>query len=262
MGTSQSISPGVSGDPNWGQTSSAVSNFAGSIGKEIENPSLLEIPRYSEKRDARLKSILNNYIKAAGGRQSMTSGNSSKGGKAAVSTAISFGKLLNVISGGNLSSYTEDRGLTNFASKSKSEIINFLLEDICGPTTNFDEGAAKSALDKLLNTLLDDVNGAVEIDVALQDRINEIGIEGILIDFFGTYIFEHLFQPIQERLFESKGEEVCNKTMDEISKFISSELDTLNSIRSINNIDWNNPVECEKISKVIFNNVIKVFENE
>ena len=262
MGTSQSISPGVSGDPNWGQTSSAVSNFANSVGKELENPSILNNRRNNTKRYKRLKNILNNYVKAAGGRLSMSSGKSSKGGKAAVSTASSLGSILNVISSGNLSSYVENKGLTDFASKSKSEIINFLLEDICGPTTNFDEGAAKSALDKLLNKLLDDVDSALDIDEVLQNSINDVGIERILIDFFGTYIFEHLFQPIQERLFENKGEEVCNKTMDEISEFISSELDALNSTASISSINWSDPVACDKVTMEIFNNVITVFENE
>lgn len=262
MGTSQSISPGVSGDPNWGQTSSAVSNFANSVGKEIENPSVLNNPRYNAKRDARLKNILNKYVKAAGGRQSMSSGKSSKGGKAAISTASSFGGFLNVVSRGDLSTYAENNGLTSFATRSKEEIVNFLLDDICDATTNFDEGAAKSALDKLLNELLEEANSSSEIDELLQEKIADVGIDNILIDFFGTYIFEHLSQPIQERLFDSKGEDVCNKTMDEIREFINSELETIHSTTGIDGVNWDNPVECEKVSKEIFNNVLKVFENE
>ncbi|MGG8495461.1 hypothetical protein ACQY1Q_03520 [Tenacibaculum sp. TC6] len=262
MGTSQSISPGVSGDPNWGQTSSAVSNFANSIDKEIRSPSILNNPKYNTKRDAKLKNILNKYIKAAGGRRGMSSGKSSKGGKAAITTASSFGGFLNIVSSGNLNSYAEDKGLTNFATRSKEEIINFLLDDICGATTNFDEGAAKSALDKLLNELLNDVNSSGEIDELLQSKIAKEGIDSILISFFGTYIFEHLSQPIEEKLFERKGEEVCNRTMDEIRDFIDSELETINSTEGIDIINWDNPSDCERISKKIFDNVLKVFNNE
>lgn len=262
MGTSQSINPGVSGDPNWGQTSSAVSNFANSVGKEIENPSILNNTKYNTKREAKLKNILKKYVKAAGGRRSMSSGKSSKGGKAAISTASSFGGFLNVVSSGNLSSYAEDKGLINFATRSKEEIVNFLLDDICGATTNFDEGAAKSALDKLLNELLEDVNSSSEIDELLQDKIADEGIDSILVSFFGTYIFEHLSQPIEERLFEQKGEEICNKTMDEIREFIDSELETINSTEGIDTINWDNPSECEKISQEIFDNVLKIFGDE
>ena len=262
MGTSQSISPGVSGDPNWGQTSSAVSNFANSVETEIINPELLNNQKYNKKKIAKLRNILNKYIKAAGGKNSMSSGNSSKGGKAAIATASSFGAFLNIVSSGNLSSYAEDKGLTNFASRSKEEIVIFLLDDICGTTTNFDEGAAKSALDKLLNELLGDVNSSGEIDELLQNKIVNDGIECILISFFGTYIFEHLSQPIQERLFERKGQDICHKTMDEIRNFIDSELETINSTSGIETINWDNPNDCERVSKKIFDNVLKIFGDE
>lgn len=262
MGTSQSISPGVSGDPNWGQTSSAVSNFANSIENEIKNPSLASNQQYNVKRDAKLKNILNRYVKAAGGRQNISSGKSAKGGKAAISTASAFGGFLNVVANGNLRTYTENKGFSDFATRSKDEVLNFLLEDICGATTNFDEGAAKSALDKLLNELLESADSSDDVDQILQEKVAEYGIEHILIDFFGTYIFEHLSQPIQERLFERKGESVCNKTMDEIQKFINSELETIHSTTGITVINWDNPVECEKVSKEIFNNILIVFENE
>ena len=182
--------------------------------------------------------------------------------KAAIATASSFGAFLNIVSSGNLSSYAEDKGLTNFASRSKEEIVIFLLDDICGTTTNFDEGAAKSALDKLLNELLGDVNSSGEIDELLQNKIVNDGIECILISFFGTYIFEHLSQPIQERLFERKGQDICHKTMDEIRNFIDSELETINSTSGIETINWDNPNDCERVSKKIFDNVLKIFGDE
>ncbi len=262
MGTSQSISPGVSGEPNWGQTSSAISNFANRFEKENENPTLLTNQNYITKRKSSQKNIIRKYFQAAGGRRSMTSGRSSKGGKAAVSTAKSLGSILNIISKGELRSYVESKGVENFADKSKTDIVNFLLEDICGPTTNFDEAAAKSALDKLLNEILENADMNKDIDIILQESISERGIDSILIDFFGEYIFEHLFQPIQEHLFESKGEEICNQTMDEISDFIKSELNVLHSTKDISSINWNNENERETIVKDIFNNVIAVFENE
>lgn len=262
MGTSQSISPGVSGEPNWGQTSSAISNFANRFEKENENPALLTNQNYITKRKSSQKNILRKYFQAAGGRGSMTSGRSSKGGKAAVSTAKSLGSVLNIISRGELSNYAESKGIENFADKSKAEIINFLLEDICGPTTNFDEAAAKSALDKLLNEILENADMNKDIDTILQESISANGIDSILIDFFGAYIFEHLFQPIQEHLFDNKGETVCNQTMDEINDFIKSELNVLHSTINISTVNWSDANERDTIVKTIFDNVIAVFENE
>ena len=262
MGTSQSISPGVSGDPNWGQTSSAISNFANRFEKENENTALITNHSYIKKRNSSQRNILKKYIQAAGGRSNMTSGRSSKGGKAAISTAKSLGNILNIISRGELSNYAQSKGLYNFANKSKSEIINFLLEDICGPTTNFDEAAAKSALDKLLNNIMENADMDKDLDTILQESISSNGIEPILIDFFGDYIFEHLFQPIQEHLFDSKGETICNQTMDEIGDFIKSELSVLHSTGNISEVNWNDKDERERIVKNIFDNVIAVFEDE
>jgi hypothetical protein len=262
MGTSQSISPGVSGEPNWGQTSSAISNFANRFEKENENPSLLTNQNYIKKRNSSQRNILKKYFQAAGGRKSISSGRSSKGGKAAVSAANSLGSILSIISRGELINYAESKGIVDFSEKSKSEIISFLLEDICGPTTNFDEAAAKSALDKLLNSIPEDADSDKNIETILQESISTNGIESILIDFFGAYIFEHLFQPIQEHLFDSKGEAICNKTMDEIEEFIKSELNVLHSTRGINEVNWNNEEERNAIVKSIFDNVIAVFENE
>lgn len=262
MGTSQSISPGVSGDPNWGQTSSSVLAMANRIEKEIQNPDLVAKQSYNIKRSNSFKNILNKYINAAGGRHNISLGKSSKGGKAAVSTAKSLGNILNLVSRGEFAGYAQERGIDDFANKSKSEIIHFLLEDICGPTTNFDEGAAKSALDKLLNKLFENADMGKDIEAIFQDNIKNFGIESILIDFFGTYIFEHLFQPIQEHLFDSKGEELCNKTMDEIELFITSELNVIHSTTNISSINWNNDNERTNLITKIFNNVLTVFDNE
>ena len=69
-------------------------------------------------------------------------------------------------------------------------------------------------------------------------------------------------QPLQERLFERKGEDICNRTMDEIREFIVSELETINATTGIDSVNWDNPKDCEEVSKKIFDNVLKVFDNE
>lgn len=260
MGTSQSINPGVAGDPNWGKTSSSISNLANRIDKENANPNLLKEQKYIKKRRNSFIKTLSNYIRAAGGRNSMSSGNSSKGGKAAISTAKSLSGILYNASQGEFNDYVQNNGFLNIQTKSKSDLVYFLMNNLCGPTTNFDEGAAKAALNEFLEKILEGTDDAIDVEVALGENVKDQGIDLLLVDYFGFYIFEHLYQPIQERLFDSKGDKLCNETMDEIKDFIFSELKVLNVEVRISDIDWSDSNSHDSIVKDIFNNVIEIFE--
>jgi hypothetical protein len=260
MGTSQSINPGVAGDPNWGKTSSSISNLANRIDKENADPNLLSNAKYQQKRPNSFKKILSNYIKAGGGKKSMSSGSSSKGGKAAISTAKSLGGVLYSASQGEFNDYISNNGFANIQTKSKSDLVHFLMEDLCGPTNNFDEGAAKAALNEFLEKILDGTEDAKDVEAVLDGNVQDQGIDNLLVDYFGFYIFEHLYQPIQERLFDSKGEKLCNQTMGEIKDFIFSELQVLNGQDKMSSINWNDSSSHDSIVKNIFNNVIEIFE--
>lgn len=260
MGTSQSINPGVSGDPNWGRTSSCVTNLANRIEKENADPNLLNNHRYRPKREASFKRTLSSYVKAAGGRNSITSGKSSKGGKAALSTARSLSGILQSASHGTFNDYVENSGFSDIQNKSKQDLIHFLMENLCGPTSNFDEAAAKAALNEFFEVILENAVDAEDVEEAMKESVNDRGIDLLLADYFGLYIFEHLFQAIQERLFTSKGEKLCNQTMHEIKEFISSELEVLNTKERISKIEWNDQSKHDHINRNIFNSVIEIFE--
>lgn len=260
MGTSQSINPGVSGDPNWGKTSSYVSNLANRIERENENPDLLNSSKYKQKRKASIKKTLSNYVAAAGGRNSIISGTSSKGGKAAISTARSLSGILHSASQGTFNDYVENKGFANIQDKSKLDLIHFLMEHLCGPTSNFDEAAAKAALNEFLEQILENAQDAEDVEEAMRESVNDKGIDLLLVDFFGKYIFEHLFQSIQERLFTSKGEKLCNQTMKEIKDFIGSELEVNNSKTRMSSVNWNDKSKHDQVAKDIFNSVIQIFE--
>ncbi|MCL3781872.1 hypothetical protein EMN47_15915 [Prolixibacteraceae bacterium JC049] len=260
MGTSQSISPGVAGDPSWGKTSSSISNLANRIDKENANPSILHNSKYQQKRTNSFKKTLSNYIKAAGGKSSMSSGSSSKGGKAAISTARSLGGVLYRSSQGEFNDYVAKSGFENIQNKSKSDLVHFLMEDLCGPTNNFDEAAAKAALNEFLEQILEGTEDAKDVEDALNESVQDQGIDNLLVDYFGFYVFEHLYEMFEERLFASKGEKLCNQTMGEIKDFVFSEIKVLNDNTKLSSIDWEQSSKHDSIVKNIFSNVIEIFE--
>lgn len=262
MGTSQSISPGVSGEPNWGKTSSAASNLANTLSKEKSNPELANSNKFKRRKNSNLRNLLKNYIRAAGGSGSISSGKSSKGGKAAFKTSVALGGSLYHISQVGLEEHLSQKGFVDFRNRTKEEVIFFLLEDICVPTSNFDEAAAKSALDKLLESIFENTDDSASMSEMIQEYLEGNSLDSIIVEYFGTYISDHLFQPIQEKLFESKGQETCHDTMREVHDFIMSELEFLRVNNELKNINWDNDTEVNGVLSNIFNNAIKVFEDE
>jgi hypothetical protein len=156
--------------------------------------------------------------------------------------------------------YVEKNGFADIQNKSKLDLIHFLMEHLCGPTSNFDEAAAKAALNEFLEEILENAKSAEDVEEAMKESVNEKGIDILLVSFFGKYIFEHLFQSIQERLFTSKGEKLCNQTMGEVKEFIGSELEVINSNTRMSRVDWNDRSKHDQVVKDIFNSVIQIFE--
>lgn len=259
MGTSQSINSGVKNDPSWGITSASASRLANKKKKELENPEKYNQKKYIKKKRDSFGKLISNYINSSGGVSNMSSGRSSRGGKAGVNSTKALGGLLNSVNSGQFEDYIKEKGFKDFHNKSKSELVNFILEDICGPTTNFDEAAAKSALDNLLDQMLENAETAEDVSLELQKYVDIEGINSILINFLGIYMFEHLFQPLEEKLFLSKGEKVCYYTMSEIKEYILEEIMVLNTEKQLSNIKWSDEKTHDEFSKLIYKNVLEVF---
>lgn len=105
MGTTQRMTPGVSGEPNWGDLNKSITNISKTVEKEKEldnNETITpkeeakQYKRISDRRSAHLKAAFNNLVRTGLGRSKISSGKSSSIGKAGIKSA---GKITSFFTG-------------------------------------------------------------------------------------------------------------------------------------------------------------------
>ncbi len=245
MGTSKSYSASIKGQPQWGKLSASVTISCGS-GTVSSN---------------KTGNILSRYVNVIGGSSRAGRGGSEIAGRAGIRTAKHLGGFLATFStsGGNLQNTLNQIGLAGLSGKPLNEVINHLLEYCSGPSVSLDDVAAKAASQKILEDLATNAETIEQFETNLQETLNKESLEGILIRYFGYYIFEHLSVMFYEKLVVKKGKIHCDDLFRQIKEFITEKLKNMNKSNPLNNIDWNSS-EADRLIKNIQEDVFEVFE--
>lgn len=259
MGTTQRIGNGVKKDPNWGNLSTSVTSAAKAIeglnkldsdeknSNQEDKPTSKEdslryakqIGKLGSRRDAHIKTSLERLVLIGGGSKNISSGRSNKIGRAglkASSKLVSF--FINVGNEG-LKEALNKIGFGSLEGKSTNDIIDFLNDFFCDSNVGMDEAAAKSALCEVTKNLSEEADGDVEsLEKLMKSFIDTDSLSSLLCTFFGIYIYEYLWERLEERLHQIRGEEVSKATFDNIRKEIQGRVTLLNSTRSLSRINW------------------------
>lgn len=245
MGTSKSYSASIKGQPQWGNLSSAVTSncSTGTIAK------------------ASLGNIVSKYVRVIGGASNAGRGGSKIGGRAGIRTAKKLGHFLGAFAdnGSSLEAAATEIGIGSIVGKPLNEVINQLLEHLCGPSSIHDDVAAKSAAQRILEEFALEVNTLEDFEAKLSEILSEQSIEDILIRYFGHYIFEHLSIMFYEKLVSEKGKSECDNLFKHIKDYIFERLKTLNKTNPLNSIDWGSE-NADRLIKNIQEDVLKIFE--
>lgn len=103
MGTTQRMTPGVSGEPNWGDLNKSITNISKTVEKENELENNINITsqdeakqykQISDRRSTHLKSTFKNLVKTGGGRSNISSGKSPSIGKAGIKSSVRIAVFL------------------------------------------------------------------------------------------------------------------------------------------------------------------------
>ena len=272
MGTTQRISPGVPGQPNWGDLNKSVTNVAKTVEKEendivnVDSPITpqagIEYKRLIDRRNYHLKAMFRNLVKTGGGSRSISSGKSSSIGRAGLRTS---GKLVGFISSIGTEGFQNalrDIGFASLDGKAVQDIIDFLLVYSADTTTGMDETAASKATCEVLNELAVQSNNNLEaFEQILNNLLQGSALADLLCRFWGHYIFEHLSQRFQEKISQQKGENISRETFKIIKDDILGRIKVLNESRPITEIDWKG-IEGKKQVESIFESIIKIISDE
>lgn len=243
MGTSKSYE-GAKGNPNWSQLS-------GSVTRACETGT---IPNSS------LSKVTSNFVKFLGGSNSGGRGKSKIGGRAGIRTAQKLGGFLSEIKTKGFRSALSGIGFDITNSTKPNEAINYLLEYCAGVASSLDETAAKAAERQLLEEIGSEAKNFEELAKSFEEKIEEYGIEELLIKYYAYYIYEHLSIDFYEKLIEEKGKAATSNFYTQLKKFLVERVKNVARKRDLIKVDWEGK-EGDGLVKNIFEDTLKAFEN-
>ena len=184
MGTSKAYR-GLKGAPTWGVLSSTITRAVNG-GQPTKNA---------------LGNVMSRTVVHLGGTHGVSSGSSGTGGRAGVRTAQRFGSFI-----GNIQNNGFSNALNMIADgleiDDANQAINVILEHCAENAGILDEIAAKAAMRDLLKEIGTEAKTLEELDEKFEAIIKDYGAEGLLVKYFGNYLYEHLCTDFYEKLIK------------------------------------------------------------
>lgn len=264
MGTTQRIIPGVTGEPNWGNLSLDITTVSKTVGKEEQlasqsqpNPKLQQ--KLSKRKGIQIKNAVGHLIRAAGGRAAVRSGTSAATGRAGTRVARQLTQFFSVVGANGLGgALATPSAPFNFSGLTVAEIIDRIVLLCSAGSTGMDETAALAACAHVLEQLEQPGQTPQQFEAVMQALVAANGLETLLCNYFGYYIYEHLSQRFQEKITQLKGQAVAAVTFEEIKLDILGRVQVLASTRPLAQIDWVGPQGIQIIED-IFDSILALY---
>lgn len=270
MGTTQRISPGVPGQPNWGDLNKSVTNVAKTVSQEhidgndenTADQDAKDYKRIMDRRNNHIRAVYRNLIKTGGGAKNITSGRSSSIGRAGLKSSGRIAGFFSSVGSSGLAAALSDIGFGSLADKSLQDVIDYLLVYCSESNVGMDDTAANKASCEIWNELsVVAGNDLDKFEELLKGYVDGVGLPDLLCKFWGYYIFEHLSQRFEEKITQQKGEAISKETFQIIKDDIMGQVKVLNTSREVIKIDWKGAEGKAEIEK-IFTSIINIIGDE
>jgi hypothetical protein len=271
MGTTHRITPGVSGEPQWGDLSRSITHISKTVEKEKEldnNENITpkdeakQFKRISDRRSDHLKAAFNNLVKTGGGRSKISSGKSASIGKAGRKSAGKIASFFTGVGSNGLQQTLIDIGFGSLQGKTFQEVLDYLLVFCSDSNEGMDETAANNASCEIMKELaILAENNLDKFELLVKEYVEGTGFTDLLCKFWGLYIFEHLSQRFEEKVKQQKSVEIGKETFKIIKADILGQVKVLNTQRPVAKIDWKG-IDGQKEIDNIFDSVIKIICDE
>lgn len=191
------------------------------------------------------------------------SGNSGRGGSgesssAAVGTARNLGGFLSRVGEVGFEEALRERGLEKVIGKSAAEISEALLDEFAGPASTLDNALAREALADIRDEILEDAETFEDVEQRLNVAIDELGVFGILANFFGHYVFKMFCRNFYEDWLKKVGDSKAVSGLRQIKDYITSSLRTKLANRKIGAVDWKKS-EGLRLTEEVLRETVEVF---
>jgi hypothetical protein len=183
--------------------------------------------------------IIGHFIQQNGGAARMSGGGGSGGaigGSAGRAVAQRLGGFISTVGEVGLAEALRREGLADLVGRPAQEILAALLDRLGGPASTIDDVDARTALARLQEELLRDARTPEDVERVLQEQA--AGLDAMLRDYFGAYLFEQFCRVFFERLVQKKGEPKALAFLADIKEFIKATLVNRVGRRVIAKISW------------------------
>lgn len=273
MGTTQRIGTGVKNDPKWGALNSSATSIANAVSDlqaedkkqpKDEQETQVQQRRFqqlSQRRDGHAKNLFDRLISTAGGSKAVSSGSSSKVGKAGIRSSRKIAGFFSGVASAGLQSALNDIGFGSLQGKTVRDVTDFLITYCADVAVGMDETASNKAMNDLLRKIEEEAEGDLKkLEEVFAGYVDQNTLSDLLCEFFGVYIYEYISERIEERLMQTKGEEITRETFECIKKDIMGRIERINLETPIATIDWAG-AEGEAQIEQIFHAIIKIQES-
>ncbi len=187
-------------------------------------------------------------------------GSGGGGGKtsAAVGTARNLGGFLSSVGTVGLEQALRQRGLDDVVGKSASDVADALLDEFAGPASTLDNALARESLAEIRDEILSDAETFKDVEERLNAAIDEVGIFGILVSFFGHYIFKMFVRNFYEEWVKKVGDTKAAKSLDQIKDYVTSSLRAKLTGRKVAIVDWQKK-EGKRFVEDVLKETVEVF---
>jgi hypothetical protein len=131
-----------------------------------------------------------------------------------------------------------ERGLGRIIGKSAAEVAKTLLDEFAGPASTLDNALAREALADIRDKILENAETFEDVDRCLSKSLDELGVFGILANFFGYYVFRMFCRDFYEEWVKKVGDSKAAAGLGQIGDYITSSLRTKLVNRIIESINW------------------------
>lgn len=209
--------------------------------------------------------LLADYLRANGGARSIASGGKGGGrgggggGSAARSTGRALGGFLSSVGAVGLDQALRDAGLIDLVGKPAKEVVSGLLDTLAEPGSTLDEHAARLALAKLNDDLLNDAETYEDVERALSQALDQQGLGHILASFFGHYLYERFCRDFYENWVKRVGSMQAARSLRSIKDYIESQIKAKLTGRDFAKVKWHTR-DGLRLTQQVLQDTLEVFE--
>lgn len=157
-----------------------------------------------------------------------------------------------------LATALRELGLADLIGRPAAEVTGAIVERLAGPGSTMDATLARIALNKLRQELLGAAKTFEDVERILRSTLEQVQVAGLLIQYYGHYLYERFARDFYERLDNSVGVEKARSSVESVRRTIFASLRAKLAGRNPIEVDWRG-AEGRQLAERILAETLQIF---